>query len=134
MKNGDVEVSLDTVDAVEGDQSLKFAVHRVDGPGWRSAGLFQVRPAKSNRSYKVSFWLKNQGCESSLLIRSTKPKESPIVARKVLGEEETGTNTWRRFEYFYTVPDTYDNIRFELGITQPGTLWIDDVRIEEVAD
>ncbi len=30
IKNGDAEISLDTVDAVEGNQSLKFIVHRVD--------------------------------------------------------------------------------------------------------
>ena len=132
IKNGDVEVSLDTLDAVEGNQSLKFLVHRVDGPGWRSAGLFQVRPARENRSYKVSFWLKNQGCKVSVLIRSNKPKISPPENRQVLGEQETGINTWRRFEYVYTIPETYDNIRFDLNIVQPGTLWIDDVRIEEV--
>ena len=132
IKNGDAKISLDTTDAVEGNQSLKFMVHRVDGPGWRSAGLFQARPARENRSYKVSFWLKNQGSKVSVLIRSNKPKTSPPASRKVLGEQETGVNTWRRFEYVYTIPETYDNIRLDLNIVQPGTVWIDDVRIEEV--
>ena len=76
IKNGDVEISLDTMDVVEGGQSLKFIVHRVDSrPGWRRPGLFQVRPAKAKRSYKVSFWLRNQGCKVSVLIRSTKPRD-----------------------------------------------------------
>ena len=133
IKNGDAEISLDSMDAVEGNQSLKFIVHRADSRGgWTTAGLFQVRPAKAKTSYKVSFWLKNQGCTTSLLIRSEKPMLSPPANRRVLGEKETGTNTWRQFEYVYTVPETYDNIRFELSIVQPGTLWIDDVRSEEV--
>ena len=132
IKNGDAEISFDTVDAVDGNQSLKFVVHRLNGPGWRSAGLFQVCPAKAKTSYKISFWLKNQGCKVSVLIRSEKPKKSPAVARKVLGAQETGTNKWRQFEYVYTVPATYDNIRFELSVVQVGTFWIDDVRIEEV--
>ncbi len=133
IKNGDAEISLDPMDAVEGSQSLKFIVHRADSRGgWTTAGLFQVRPAKAKTSYKVSFWLKNQGCKISLLIRSEKPKKAPPANRRVLGAQDTGTNTWRQFEYVYTVPNTYDNIRFELNIVQPGTLWIDDVRIEEV--
>jgi len=133
IKNGDVEISLDTMDVVEGGQSLKFIVHRVDSrPGWRRPGLFQVHPAKAKRSYKVSFWLKNQGCNVSLMINSEKPKTAPPATRRILGEEETGTNKWRKFEYVYTVPDTYNNIRFDLGVVQPGTFWIDDVRIEEM--
>ncbi len=55
---------------------------------------------------------------------------SPI--REILDEEETGTDVWRQFEYVYDFPATDDTIRFELGIMRPGTLWIDDVRIEEV--
>ncbi len=133
IKNGDVEIALDTRDAHEGNQSLKFVVQRADSRGgWTTAGLFQVVPAKAKRSYKVSFWLKNQGCTTSLLVISEKPKVGPPANRKVLGEEETGTNTWRQFEYVYTVPETYDNIRFELDVVKPGTFWIDDVRIEEV--
>ena len=80
----------------------------------------------------MSFWLKNQGCKVSLLLNSEKPKEAPSANRRALSEEETGINTWRQFEYVYTVPETYNNIRFELDILKPGTLWIDDVRIEKV--
>lgn len=80
----------------------------------------------------MSFWLKNIGCEVRLRIRSEKPKVAPPGILEVLGERELGTNEWRRFEYVYTVPETYCNIRFEVNILQPGTLWIDDVRIEDV--
>lgn len=133
IKQGDAQFSLDAVDAVEGKQSLKFTVQKADTRGgWTTAGLFQVVPASAKRSYKVSFWLKNQGCKVSLLIRSEKPKKSPPTKRIILGAKEMGTDTWRRFEYVYAVPKTYDNIRFEISIIQPGTLWIDDVRIEEV--
>lgn len=146
IENGDVELSFDTRDPIEGDQSLKLIVHRVvPRGGWRSAGLFQVTPAKAKSSYKVSFWLKNQGCKIRVIIRNEGkdpifgPSEAVIQdlakhppIRKSLGEEETGINTWRQFEYIYAVPETDGSIRFELDIVQPGILWIDDVRIEEV--
>jgi hypothetical protein len=146
IENGDAELSLDARDAIEGNRSLKLIVHRAEPVGgWRTAGLFQVTPAKAKSSYKVSFWLKNQGCKIRVIIRNEGKdpifgpskvekedlaKHPPI--RKSLGEEETGANTWRQFEYIYAVPETDGSIRFELNILQPGTLWIDDVRIEEV--
>ena len=75
IKNGDIAISLDTKDAIEGNQSLKVTTHKIESrPGWRRPGLFQVLSAESNRSYKVSFWLKNHGCKVSLLINSEKPK------------------------------------------------------------
>ncbi len=51
---------------------------------------------------------------------------------KILGEEETGVNTWRQFEYIFVTSETDPRIRFDLDILQPGTFWIDGVRIEEV--
>jgi hypothetical protein len=53
---------------------------------------------------------------------------------EVLGEAEMGEDEWRQFQYQYTVPETDGTIRFELKILQKGTLWIDDVQIELVAD
>lgn len=134
IKDRDVEISIDTTDAVEGRKSLRFVVHKADpaARGVRTAGLFQVLPAESLRTYRVNFWLKNRGCTMRLLIRSEKASEAPPPNIEILGEAETGTNTWRQFEYTYTVPETYGNIRFELNILQPGTLWIDGVRIESV--
>lgn len=148
MKNGDVEISLDTEDAIEGKHSLKLLVRRTDPADlWKCPGLFQVlRPAKAKHSYKVSFWLKNQGCSSiSLTIRNegkdhflglSEAEKKDMVEhppiKKTLGEEDTATNSWHQFEYTYVVPETDGSIRFELHVMQPGTLWIDDIRIEEV--
>ena len=42
----------------------------------------------------------------------------------------SGDDTWREFVYTYTVPAHYSNIRFELNVMAPGTVWVDDVRIE----
>ena len=42
------------------------------------------------------------------------------------------TSTWKRFEHDYQMPTgkKFDRIRFEMNILQPGSFWIDDVRIE----
>jgi len=111
LKNKDVEVYLDPGNAADGNQSMKLTVHRVAGSGWRSPGLFQVVPASALHTYKLTFWLKGQA-----------------------GEVSVFPNTWRQFECLYTVPDGYQNIRFELDIVRPGVIWIDDVRIQEMQD
>lgn len=147
IKNGDVEIALDAEDAVEGKQSLKLLVHKADPVGgWRSAGLFQtLHSVEAGQSYKVSFWLKNQGCKVRLTIKNErghshrgltevekKDRAANPPIKKVLGEEETGTDTWQRFEYIYNVPETDGSIRFELNVIESGTLWLDDVQIEKV--
>ena len=137
IRNGDAELSLDSMDAVEGRQSLKFIAHRGDARcGWTTAGLFQVRPAKAKTSYKVSFWLKNQGCRIRLVIDSetADSREPRAPIREIIDAEMTGDDTWREFVYTYTVPAHYSNIRFELNVLEPGTLWVDDVRIEPLPD
>ena len=89
VKSGGAEISLDTADVVEGKRSLRFVVHQVEETArWGAAGLFQVFAAKSKHTYKVSFWLKNQGCKFNLMIESEKPK-SRNRNRRILGEEET---------------------------------------------
>lgn len=133
LDDGDAELSFDTAEPIDGAQSLKLLVHRAGpGGGWRSPGLFQVTEAQTGRAYRVSFWLKNQGCLIRLVINSetadSREPRSPI--REIIDAETTGDGIWREFVYTYTVPEHYSNIRFELNVLAPGTLWVDDVRIE----
>jgi|TARA_Y100000310_G_scaffold327633_1_gene394296 hypothetical protein len=143
---GDVEISLDTLDAVEGRQSLKLVVRKVDSVrgGWAMPGLFQVRPARPGSTYRISFWRRNRGCRIRVTIRNEgkDPLFGPSDAVKkdlaahprivvVLAEEETGTRTWRQFDQAFALPQLDDHIRFELHIMEPGTLWVDDIQIQE---
>ena len=133
LDDGDGELSFDTADAVDGTQSLKFVVYRANPVGgWRSPGLFQVSDAEEGRSYRVSFWLKNRGGEIRLLITSStsESREPRTPIKKIIAAEKTGDDSWHQFVYTYTVPAHYANIRFEINIVVPGTVWIDDVRIE----
>lgn len=133
LDDGDGEMSLDTADAVDGTRSLKFAVSKANPVGgWRSPGLFQVSDAEEGRSYRLSFWLKNRAAKIRLLITSEthESREPRILIIEIIDAERTGNQTWRQFVYTYTVPAHYANIRFEMNIVAPGTVWIDDVRIE----
>jgi hypothetical protein len=131
LENGDCEMTFDTADKVDGTQSLKFVVRKVDpGGGWPSPGLFQSSHAQEGRAYRISFWLKTRGAVIRLSIRSEalNPSPNPIIAS--IKAEETGDHGWRQFVYTYTVPARHDSIRFEINIIAPGTAWIDNVRID----
>ena len=129
----DAEISIDTEEKVEGEQSLRFAVHNL-GPNSESRqwSVGQVFPARSLRTYRVSFWLRNRGCRVTRIYRSDAETSSGPGMVETLGEAEMGTDTWRQFEFTHTIPEESSNLRFALIIHQACTLWIDDVRIEEV--
>jgi len=126
-------MSFDTTYAVDGTRSLKFVVHKVNPVGgWRSPGLFQVSHSEEGRSYRISFWLKNRGTKIRLGITSeageSREPRTPII--EIIDAEKSGDDAWRQFVYTYNVPTNYGNIRFEINFVAPGTVWIDDVRIE----
>lgn len=136
LDDGDGELSFDTADAVDGTQSLKFVVYKANPIGgwrsWRSPGLFQVSYAEEGRSYRVSFWLKKRGGRIRLLITSEshQSREPRTPIKKIIDAEKMGDDRWHQFVYIYTVPAHYANIVFQVSIVAPGTVWIDDVRIE----
>jgi hypothetical protein len=137
LDDGDAELVYDADEPVDGEQSLEMVVHRADRRGgWRSAGIFQNVDAVAGRSYRVSFWLKNRAAVVRLRISSEKgdfrlPHESVV---ELLEPRRTGTDAWRRYAYDYTVPDGYEDIRVELNVLAPGTVWIDDMRIESLVE
>ena len=135
IKSEDAELVLDTTDAKDGKQSLKFVIHKCpecsESGGWHCPGIFQEKPAISEKSYKVSFWLKNQGCKFKVRLESIIAIRDYADSKTVLDTNET-FDDWRRYEYMHTICKDGTSFRFELNILSPGTLWIDDIRVEEV--
>jgi hypothetical protein len=134
LREGEAAFSIDTIHAVDGARSVRFDVDAVDpAGGWRSPGLFQVMDAHEGQSYEVSVRVKIQGSSVRLRItsESAQSREPRTPVTEVIADE-TEADEWREFTYHYTVPADYDNIRFEMNVVAPGTLWIDDVRIEPI--
>ena len=148
IRDGDAEISFDASDAVDGNQSLRIVVHRISaGPKGHGTGpwMFLSRAAETGAPYAVSFWLKSTACTLQMEIRNegkdplfglSDAEKQDYAAhppiRRTIGGSETDTEKWRQFRYVYGVPETDGSIRFYLSITRPCTLWIDDVRIEQV--
>lgn len=141
IRAGGGAASMDTGAAVDGQQSLKFEMN-----GSSHVNLFQtLRPAKAGQTYRVSFWLRNQGCAIHLTLRNegnhdfiepTEAELKDLAAHPPLdadiGAQGTPAAEWRKFEYLYTVPESDGTLRFEMNADGPGAFWIDDVRLDEI--
>lgn len=132
IPTGDYDLIIDTTDYKDGKQSLKFLVRECSPVGgWYSPGFCNQYEAKPGEAYMVSFWIKNDGCEFFVQIggvSATKGEYETIVKSK------ESIDTWQLFEYNYTISQEMDAIRFEMNILQPGSFWIDDIKIERIDD
>lgn len=135
LLEGDAELSLDATDPFGGGgRSLRLDVQEADSvAGAHTTGLFQVVPARALGTYRVGFSLKIRDARALVVIRSESASEATPGRVEAYDEVHTGRDTWRRFEYVYSVPEGFENIRFELNVIRPGTVWLDDVGIEEIA-
>ena len=77
--------------------------------------------------YQISFWIKNDGSKSIIKTETVRGKAGD---RKLI-EVNDQLNEWQLFESVINVGQDQE-LRMELSILQPGTLWIDDVRVEKI--
>lgn len=129
---GRYELLLDRTDFREGEQSLRFLVHSCSpAGGWHSPGITQEYPAEPGTTCALTFWVKNEGCDWAVSIGGVTATTGEY---EVLAGAGVAQGSWQRVVRRYTLPPGYERLRFELSITSPGSLWIDDVRIRRVLD
>lgn len=131
LKKGRVELSYDTEDFREGTRSLKFTVNSCSGNGgWESPGLFQEVDVQPNSAYRVSYWLKNSQCAFNVNVNPVS-EASPRQGTRVLSQDGLG-GEWAEYSTICLTRAEDTKIRFELNITGPGLLWLDNVDVQEV--
>jgi hypothetical protein len=130
VPEGDFEILLDTVEFKDGKQSLKFLVHAcAPSGGWYSPGFCKEIKAIPGETYKVSFWVRNEGCQFSVTIGGVR-SSAPGEYETIVNSNET-TTSWQLYEYQYTIPKTMTALRIETSILKPGSFWIDHISIEK---
>ncbi len=133
IPTGDYDLLFDQADFKEGTQSLKFLVREVGSiGGWHSPGITQQYPVTPGASYRISFWIKSQGSDWFVSYAGVAAKRG--APYQTIDSSNMAEDTWHHVERRYTIPQELKEIRFELSIRSPGTVWIDDVRIEPVVD
>jgi hypothetical protein len=130
VPSGDFEIIIDTTEYKNGRQSLKLLVRAcsADG-GWHSPGFCNEYPAKSGDTYRISFWVKNEGCRFLVQIGGI---TASLGSYETLVDSQETTLSWQLYQYEYTIPQRMNAIRIEANVLQPGTFWIDDIRIEKI--
>ena len=129
VADGKFEIIIDKEEFLEGKQSLKFKGEKCSSiGGWFSPGFTNQFNAEQGNTYKLSFWIKNDGAEFRVMAGGVAPK---IGDMKTLLQTSEQINDWKQYEYGVPVTEEYDQIRFEVNILKPGTFWIDDIQIEK---
>ncbi|UCF64007.1 MAG: hypothetical protein JSW33_15810 [bacterium] len=132
IPTGNYDLILDTVEYVEGKQSLKFLVHECSAMGgWYSPGFCNEFKAIPAQMYKISFWIKNDGCEFMVRIGGVGTK---IGKYEIIVNSKESYNEWKYFEYDYKMPaeEEYNRLRLETSILHPGNFQIDDIKIADI--
>jgi hypothetical protein len=133
IPDADFQILLDKEIFKEGKQSLKFDVKRCSSKGGlRSPGFtnefFEVGKYRGEGRYKLSLWVKNDGTEFVITAGGVSAMKGNMIT---LIKENEQIDDWKLLEYEIDVPkDRW--LRMELNILQPGTFWIDDIRIERI--
>jgi hypothetical protein len=128
VPTGEFALAFDREDFREGEQSLRFDVVACSSTGgWHSPGLAQELPAEPGATYRVRVWVKGSGCDWTVSIGGVAAKTSTYER---IASEGYSAGTWHLVERELRMPEELERLRFELSVTSPGTLWVDDVRIE----
>lgn len=133
VPEADFTIELDEEVFMEGKQSLKFDVKKCSSTGeWLSPGFtnefYDIGKFEGEAIYKLSFWIMNHGTTFKVSGGSVAEKEGDM---KTLIEGNKEIDDWKLLEYEIDVPkDRW--LRMQLNILQPGTFWIDDIKIEKL--
>lgn len=128
--SGDFDILLDTQEVKNGKQSLKFMVRACDTTGgWYSPGIAQQIAARPGETYKVSFWVKNNG---GRFIAKIAGISATTGQSEVIVDSTVPLNDWTLFEHSYVIPPKMNALRFELNMLSEGTLWVDDFRLKRL--
>jgi len=133
IPDADFKIVLDKEVFKEGKQSLRFEVEKCSSiGGWRSPGFtnefFEIGKYEGEGRYKLSFWIKNDGTEFRISAGGVAAQKGNM---KTLIQENEQINDWKLLEYQIDIPKDWW-LRMELNILQPGTFWIDDIKIEKL--
>lgn len=133
VPEADFTIELDKDVFIEGKQSLKFDVKKCSTTGGSHSPGFineflDIGKYQGEGIYKLSFWIKNHGTTFRVTAGGVSAMEGEI---KTLIEGNDEIDNWKLFEYEVDVPkDRW--LQMQLNILQPGTFWIDDIKIEKI--
>ena len=132
VQEGDFDIVIDTENAAEGSQSLKFDIRSCSPQGgWYSPGLAQEIAVTPGKEYNLSFQIRNSGAQFHI-------KAGPVAVsasdmRTIVHTAEPLID-WLIMDYNILIPENFKTLRFEVNLLTPGQFWIDDISITEMQE
>ena len=125
------QISVDPTKAQEGAQSLELTTDQNEKTvGFRSRRV----PVQPGKTYHISFAIQNDGC--TLKVRRIVQDTSGTDNRRseIIVETSDPTSDWEIYEETLVVSDGEAQVVLVFLVDGPGTLWVDDVQVEEVIE
>ena len=130
----DFDIISDSNDVKEGNRALKFVIRKCSNKGmFQSPGLFQEFEVKSGATYRMSFWVKNNGTNFKIDIAAITLKgdsKEPNDVKSISSNETF--SEWKQYLIEKHIPSDLDRIRIDLTLLSPGIFQIDDVQLHEI--
>lgn len=139
-KNGDVvdfDMIVDTADAKEGTRSIRYVIRKCTSTRENMKmyayypGFFHEFERPAGSTYRVTFWVKNDGCEFEVLTSAVREMGGPKCEGHSAGSKESITQ-WKQFTVDQTICPGMKFLRIEVNIKSPGIFQIDAFNIEKV--
>jgi hypothetical protein len=127
--NPSFQFLIDSEEFVDGKHSLKLLVKKNGKiPGLRSCRV----PVKSGVSYKLSLLAKGEGASFKVnRILQDSWGKSNLRTDIIFNTPKASTN-WHKYEETLTVAEHESYLLLIILIDSPGTVWFDDIRLEEI--
>ncbi len=125
------QVAVDSVDVLEGNFSLRVTTMSGEKlPGFRSRRV-EVQPGKD---YRLSLSFKNDGCH--LQVRRTLQNAigKTNLRQDFIIDTSAPSTQWDTFEETLVISGDEANVLLVFLIDGSGTVWFDDVKVEEIAE
>jgi len=126
-----LQVSVDTTEAQEGSQSLRLTTDQDE----RTVGFRSLRvPVQPGKTYVISFSMQNAGC--SLKVRRILQDASGTgnVRSDIIVDTSSPSSGWNVFEETLVVSDGEASVVLVFLVDGPGSIWFDDVKVQEITD
>lgn len=121
-------LALDEEVRREGLHALRFDVAACgDEGGWLSPGLARELPVEPGATYVVSFQVRSEGARWTADVGGVGAKTGELEQLEASSADE---GQWTRVEHRVVVPEHYERLRIQFNVRSPGTVWLDDVRVE----
>jgi len=129
VETGDFSIMPDTTTFIEGKQSLRFLIRSCSSEGGRySPGMAKEFEIEPGRKYQVSFWVKNSNTSFRIMAGGVSAHKGGL---KTLLQTNEQINDWKEFNFDVPISENYSRMRIEIAVLQPGTFWIDNIRIRK---